>query len=177
MLYFMLIRVMRKKLYYFYQTVKKAIKTMLIWNMVLFFVDISTSVFFLFQSTGYYLPFDHSGISQIFVRYGINLILIISLWIYAYYRTKYIQFELYVRALMFGCGVHSKFDKMSLLITRSYFYKEVDDTTTGDETVKITPISSVSQTMWIPEESFKEETTKLDKLSSSSTDPYLGLSE
>ena len=65
---------------------------------------------------------------------------------YVYYSTKYIHFELYIRWIMHGCNVLDKFDKMSLLITRSRFYNHQTGDSDDDETIKFEPLSSDEQT-------------------------------
>ena len=55
------------------------------------------------------------------------------LWVFTYLSTKYIDFTIYVQALMYGYRVYNRFDKMSLLITRSCFYHDEYDSLVDDD--------------------------------------------
>ena len=60
-----------------------------------------------------------------------------------------------MRLLMYGCGVYNKFDKMSLFITRSCFYKEVEDESADDDSSKLDTISFLDQSSLPTEEESK----------------------
>ena len=52
---------------------------------------------------------------------------------YIHFSTKHIDFEFYVRIMMYGYGVYHRFDDMSKLITKSSWIKKPNESTTQDD--------------------------------------------
>ena len=105
----------------------------------------------MFKKFAHY-PFEYeSTVGEDICFWIMNISEVITLSIYAYLSTKYIDFEHYLRALMYGCNVVHKFDKMSYFITRSWYYKEVEESD-DDETVVLTAYYSSDQASQLLEE-------------------------
>ena len=118
---------MEKRLHYFYQLKKKSIRLLYITSIVHFFFRIFFYMFYVVEKVG--RVDAYTGISNLtfwekLIQSVIYDLTAISLIIFWYFSTKYIDFSLYVRAWMIGYNVLNRFDRMSIFISRSWFYEE-----------------------------------------------------
>ena len=126
---------------------------MFISSISFFSLIIVNDVIKLWRTFDFFNLADVSSFGEHLFFIVISVFLLTAFCVYAYLITKYIDFESYVKALMYGCNVYHKFDKISYLLTRSWFYQEAEDSE-DDETVYFSSSIYSEQTNELLEEDF-----------------------
>ena len=116
--YLLLKRTMRRKLYYFYDHAMKELKILLISNVIFQNSNTAMNVFYLIDGRDYnlYLAEESKSVEFNIMFSIIGLIQYMLLYCYVYYSNKYIDLELYIRLLMYGHRVLEYFDNISYFI-------------------------------------------------------------
>ena len=127
---------MRKKLYYFYQLTKRKIRILYITGIIFYICQIAFALLDVIYEKQYFFQSEFGNSTDISLQILLLILYVLSnlsLLIYFSLSTKHIDFILYVRAWMIGYNIYDKFDDMSYLISRSYFYKEKLEEESDDE--------------------------------------------